>query len=170
MTAAHLSPLSPLSARSYDAESRCALPMEHLQRLEGLLPEYKGHHMAVTVLYVPCSLNIGTAASLSPETHGAKSWYHLITTPYTLQPTPYTQHSAPYTLHSSPHALRPAPCTLHPTPFTLHPSPDTLHPTPSTLNMILNTHLVPVPRRRVLVRSLSMTSAGVPRSLETAPS
>ena len=38
---------------------RCRAKREQLQGVQELLPESQGHDLAVTVLYVPCSLDSG---------------------------------------------------------------------------------------------------------------
>jgi len=74
----------------------------------------QGQNLALTVLYVPSSLDSGPARdrALTPP----------ISKPYIPSPQHYS--------NPTPHTLHPTPNTLHPTPYTLHPAPDTLHPTP----------------------------------------
>ena len=115
-----------------------------IQTFQALLPESQGQNLALTVLYVPRSVDISHNSELErqgPEAHFKMDGIDQHLPPdlsdsvLTLRPASHTLH--PYTLHPTPNTLHPTP--PHPTPYALHTTPSTLHPQPYALNPTLET-------------------------------
>ena len=110
---------------------------EPLERFDRLLPERQGQNLALTVLYVPYSLDSGkggdgTSDGALGQSASERRGDNLLPIPNTQHRTPYTLHPAPYTLHPTNFTPLLKPHNLH--PFTLHPTPETLQPSPYTLH------------------------------------